>query len=85
MFPHDHKFLEDIIRNEFDSMNQEWRKEKLIIFRKLWTTIQKMDPKYDPLKYLSPFCAKVDFVMNNFDELKMILKEKITKLEEVHG
>lgn len=40
-----------------------------------------MDPKYDTLKDFSPFCAKVDFVMNNLNELKMILKEKIAKLE----
>lgn len=44
-----------------------------------------MDPKYDPVKDFTPFCAKVDFVMNNFNELKLILKEKIAELEEVHG
>lgn len=65
-------------------MTQEWRKEKWIIFRKLWAAIQNMDPKYDLVKDFTPFCAKVDFVMNNFDELKLILKKKIAKLEEVH-
>lgn len=44
-----------------------------------------MDPKYGPLKNFSPFCAKIDFIMNNFSELKLFLNEKISKLEEVHG
>lgn len=44
-----------------------------------------MDPSYYQTKDFTPFCAKVDFVMNNFDELKLILKEKKVKLEEIHG
>lgn len=43
-----------------------------------------MDLSYDPTKYFTPFCAIVDFVMNNFDELTLALKEKKAKLEEVH-
>lgn len=44
-----------------------------------------MDPSYDPIKDFTPFFVKVDFVMNNFDELNLILKENKVKLEEVHG
>lgn len=43
-----------------------------------------MDPSYDPTKDFTTFCAKVNFVMNNFDELILALKEKKAKLEEVH-
>lgn len=83
--PRERNFPKDIIRNEFDSLTQEWRKEKWIIFKKLWGAIKKMDPSHDPTKDFTPFYAKVDFVMNNFDELKLILKEKKVKIEEVHG
>lgn len=44
-----------------------------------------MDPSYDPLRDFTPFYAKVDCVMNNFDQLIFSLKEKRTRLEEVHG
>lgn len=39
LLPHEHKFLQDIIRNEFDFMTWDWRKEKWIVFKKLWATI----------------------------------------------
>lgn len=78
--PHEHNFPKDIIRNEFDFMFQDWRKEKWIAFRKLWDIVQKMDPSYDPLNNFSPFCAKVDF-----DELIIALKENRIKLEDIHG
>lgn len=44
-----------------------------------------MDPSYDPLRNFNPFHAKFNFVMNNFDELNISLKEKKTRLEEIHG
>lgn len=39
LVPHEHNFPEDIIRNEFDFMTQNWRKEKWIAFRKLWVIV----------------------------------------------
>lgn len=81
---HEHNFLEDLIRNEFYLMTQYWRKEKWIAFRELWTIVKKMDPRYDPLRNFTPFYAKVDFVMNIFDEWILALKEKRAKLEEAH-
>lgn len=43
-----------------------------------------MDPSYDPLNAFNRFSAKVDFVMNNFDELIPTLIEKRAKLEKIH-
>lgn len=35
LLPHEHNFPGHIIRNEFDFMTRDWRKEKWIVFRKL--------------------------------------------------
>lgn len=44
-----------------------------------------MMDKYDPLKEFSPFYAKIEFVMNFFDELMKVLREKLVRLQEVYG
>lgn len=44
-----------------------------------------MDPSYDPLKEFNPFFAKIDFLMNNFEEVMLSLKDKRASLEEIHG
>lgn len=73
---HQFHFPKDLIRNEFNLMEQEARKEKWLVYKKILDFVQYFDKSYDPLKSFHPFGEKVKFLIEYFEDTMQTLNEK---------
>jgi hypothetical protein len=77
-------FPKDIIRNMFSFQEQEVRKEKRIVYRKVLEFVNAFEPIYDPLENKKYWGAKMDMLMNNFAGIMQTLNEKKGILAKAH-